>query len=400
VSVVACTWSDRGVVGGDVFVVPVQGGEAHNLTAGLPMSVSWTEWEPAGGTLLCCGYTDGEIAFWRLGSTGDPALLWRGESTFIEHFQPRFSRSGDAIAVLREDTSHPVDVWLARLTADAVGTWRQVTRMHHGVGDWALGPVRTMRWTAADDTPIHGLLALPPGDHDDARMPLVTLVHGGPAFLQPHAFFLDIVRWARLLTARGFAVLLPNPRGSTGWGASFTEANLGDMGGADFTDIMAGVDHVIGVGVADPERLGIGGFSYGGFMAAWAVTQTERFKAAVMFAGISDWQSFHGVGPVSTWDAIAFGSLGHPANPYDRSGPHARFSPLTHVERATTPTLIINGEGDMFAGQGYQFFRALKDRGVEVEMIVYPREGHNILERAHQIDMGSRVAGWFATYLR
>jgi dipeptidyl aminopeptidase/acylaminoacyl peptidase len=400
VSIVACTWSDRGVIGGDVLVVPVQGGEAHNLTAGRPVSISCAEWESGGVTLLCCGYTDGEIAFWRLDRAGDHSLLWQGESTFVEQFQPRFSRSGDVIAVLREDISHPIDLWLARLSAHTVEEWRQLTQLHGAIDEWDLGPVRTVRWTAADHTPIQGLLALPPGERDRTTLPLVTLVHGGPAFLQPHAFFLDIVRWARMLAARGIAVLLPNPRGSTGWGTSFTEANLGDMGGADFTDIMSGVDHVIGLGVADPDRLGIGGFSYGGFMAAWAVTQTARFKAAVMFAGISDWQSFHGVGPVSTWDAIALGSLGHPANPYDPSGPHVRFSPLTHVERATTPTLIINGEGDMFAGQGYQFFRALKDRGVEVEMVIYSGEGHNVIDRAHQIDMGSRVTEWFATHLR
>jgi dipeptidyl aminopeptidase/acylaminoacyl peptidase len=304
-SVISCTWSDRGVIGGDVLLVPLHGGAARNLTAGQPLSVSWSEWEPSGATLLCCGYTDGEIALWRLRSAGDITLLWRDEGTFIEHFQPRFSRGGSLVAALREDTAHPVDLWVARLEAEAVDSWRQVTRLHHGVEDWALGPVRTVRWAASDATPIQGLLALPDAYREGTHIPLVTLVHGGPAFLQPHAFCLDIVRWARLLAAHGCAVLLPNPRGSTGWGTAFTEANLGDMGGADWGDIMAGVDHVIDIGVADAERLGIGGFSYGGFMAAWAVTQTDRFKAAVMFAGIADWQSFHGVGPVPTWDALA-----------------------------------------------------------------------------------------------
>ncbi len=400
VSVVSCTWSDRGVVGGDLLVVPVEGGEARNLTADLLVSISWTAWELDGATMLCCGYTDGEIAFWRLGRDGAPALLWTSEGAFVEHVQPRFSRAGDVVAVLREDTSHPVDLWLARVTVDAVDEWRQVTHLHEGVDAWDLGPVRTVHWRAADDTPIQGLLALPSDWTDRAPLPLVTLVHGGPAFLQPHAFLLDIVHWARMLTAHGFVVLLPNPRGSTGWGTSFTEASLGDMGGADFTDVLAGVDHLVALGVADPERLGIGGFSYGGFMAAWAVTQTDRFKASVMYAGIADWQSFHGVAAVSTWDAIALGALGHPANPYDPSGPHVRFSPLTHVERASTPTLIINGEGDMFASQGYQFFRALKDLRVAVEMLVYPGEGHHVQGRTHQIDMGARIVAWFTAHLR
>jgi len=400
VSIISCTWSDRGVIGGDVLVVPTGQADVRTLTAAQPFSVAWTEWEADGKALLGCGYADGEIALWRLRvTTGQVTTLWRGPCTFTPQIQPRFSRSGNRIAVLREDTDRPVDLWVAQLDGDSVGDWRQVTRLHPETEEWALGPVQTQHWMAADGTSIQGLLALPAGYRDGMRLPIITLVHGGPGFLQPYAFLLDIVRWCRPLTARGYAVLLPNPRGSTGWGTAFTEANLGDMGGEDYRDIMAGIDHIIQIGVGDADRLGIGGFSYGGFMAAWAVTQTNRFKASVMFAGISDWRSFHGIGPVPTWDALAYGSLGQPADPYDAAGPYTRFSPIMHVDRAHTPTLIVNGEGDMFASQGYQFFRGLKDRGVEVDMIVYPREGHAVVERLHQQDMIRRIADWYARHL-
>ncbi len=398
-SVISCTWSDRGVIGGDVLVIPTDQDDVRTLTAEQPFSVAWTEWDADGKSLLGCGYVDGEIALWRLSVTGQVATLWRGQCTFTPQIQPCFSRSGNRIAVLREDTNRPVDLWVGQLDGNSVGGWRQVTRLHPETEEWALGPVQTLRWTAADGTSIQGLLALPASYRDGTRLPVITLVHGGPGFLQPYAFLLDIVRWCRPLTARGCAVLLPNPRGSMGWGTAFTEANLGDMGGEDYGDIMAGIDHVIQIGVGDTDRLGIGGFSYGGFMAAWVVTQTNRFKAAVMFAGISDWRSFHGIGPVPTWDAVAHGPLGQPADPYDAAGPYTRFSPITHVGQARTPTLIINGEGDMFASQGYQFFRGLKDRGVEVEMIVYPREGHAIMERLHQQDMIRRITDWYARHL-
>ncbi len=399
VSVISCTWSDRGVIGGDVLVVPTSEDDVRTLAAEQSLSVAWTEWEADGKALLSCGYADGEIALWRLYVTGQVTTLWRGQCTFTPQIQPRFSRSGNRIAVLREDTNRPVDLWVVQLDGGSMGDWRQVTRLHPETEEWMRGPVQTLHWTAADGTPIQGLLALPPDYHHDMRLPTITLVHGGPGFLQPYAFLLDIVRWCRPLTAHGYAVFLPNPRGSTGWGTTFTEANLGDMGGEDFGDIMAGIDHIIHTGVGDADRLGIGGFSYGGFMAAWAVTQTNRFKASVMFAGISDWRSFHGVGPVPTWDALAYGPLGQPADPYDAAGPYTRFSPIMHVGQARTPTLIINGEGDMFASQGYQFFRGLKDRGIEAEMIVYPREGHTVMERLHQQDMIRRIVDWYMRHL-
>jgi len=399
VSVISCTWSDRGVIGGDVLVVPTGQDDVRTLTAEQPLSVAWTEWEADGKAVLGCGYADGEIALWRLRVTGQVTTLWRGQCTFTPQIQPRFSRRGNRIAVLREDTSRPVDLWVAQLDGDSMSDWRQVTRLHPETEEWMLGPVQTVHWAAADGTPIQGLLALPSDYRQGMRLPVITLVHGGPGFLQPYAFLLDIVRWCRPLTARGYAVLLPNPRGSTGWGTAFTEANLGDMGGEDFGDIIAGIDYIIHVGVGDADRLGIGGFSYGGFMAAWAVTQTNRFKASVMFAGISDWRSFHGVGPVPTWDALAYGPRGQPADPYDAAGPYTHFSPVMHVGRARTPTLIINGEEDMFASQGYQFFRGMKDRGVEVEMVVYPREGHTIMERSHQHDMIRRIVDWYARHL-
>ena len=242
---------------------------------------------------------------------------------------------------------------------------------------------------------MQGLVIRPVGS-GGGPYPMVTMVHGGPTGAHKYQYH-AAGRGFQLLAARGIAVFLPNPRGSTGWGLEFAESNIGDMGGKDWEDIQAGIDHCIAEGIADPERLGIGGGSYGGFMTAWAVTQTDRFKAAVMLAGISDWRSFHGMSNVSDWDAIHYGD----ADPWDPDGTYPRFSPITFVKRARTPTLILHGEQDELVPveQAYMFYRALKELGVETELVVYPREHHGFVERNHKIDHHRRTTQWFTDRL-
>ena len=394
VAAITSTWSDRGVIGGDLLLVSTDSGEAVSLTEGAPLSVSYCEWEQA-GSLLCCGYAGLRTAIWRLQPSGERATLWEGDAAFGERFQPRFSRAGARLAVLRNDAHEPPNLWLADCAGERLTGWSRLTDLHPAAREWALGEVRGISWRAPDGLEIEGLLALPHGHRAGDLLPLVTLVHGGPTFAFTHTFALEI--WARLLLARGIAVLLPNPRGSTGRGLAFAEANMGDMGGGDWLDIVSGVEHVVGLGIADQGCLGIGGFSYGGFMAAWAVTQTDRFKAAVVYGGIADWRSFHGAGPVPAWDALAYGPLGAPADPYDPAGPHARFSPVARSAGVRTPTLILHGEGD--GAQGYQLYRALRDRGTPVELTIYPREGHGVGERAHLRDLELRAADWFERHL-
>jgi dipeptidyl aminopeptidase/acylaminoacyl peptidase len=194
------------------------------------------------------------------------------------------------------------------------------------------------------------------------------------------------------MAANGFAILLPNPRGSYGRGLRFAEANVGDMGGGDFSDILAGVDHCLAMGIFDPKRVYIMGGSYGGFMTAWAVTQTDRFRAAIMQWGISNWLSFHGTSDVSLWDSGQYRS-----DPYGPDSLQHRFSPITHVKQVKTPTLIVNGGDDTACppSQSHEFFRALKERGVETELVIYPGEGHGLTQRAHVLDALNRYLDWF-----
>jgi dipeptidyl aminopeptidase/acylaminoacyl peptidase len=414
----SCIWSDRGINGGDVFVLrlaeaePASGlqAQASNLTEGYGGSIWWIQWSGDGAALDYMAYEDGEAAIGRIDvATGQRVTRWKGRAAFDERFGSRYiARDTGAIAVLREEAERPQDVWLAEpqgmgaespspiLHSASLGAWRKLTDFHPQIRELALGQTRVLRWRGSDGMAIQGLLILPIGYQEGQRVPLITWVHGGPAWLYTQGFYGAGRYPQQMFAGAGYAVLLANPRGSAGWGVGFTEANIGDFGGCDYADIIAGVDHVIGLGIADPRRLGIGGWSYGGFITAWAVTQTDRFKGAMMGAGICNWRSFHGVAEIGTWDQISYR-----ASPYEQGGRYDRFSPIHYVDRVTTPTLIVHGTEDIIVpvGQSYEFFRALKDHGVPTELVVYPREPHGFRERGHNIDRFRRFLAWFQRYV-
>jgi dipeptidyl aminopeptidase/acylaminoacyl peptidase len=302
------------------------------------------------------------------------------------------SRDQKTIAVAREDVYHPRDVWIAHLSESV--EWKQLTWMNPQTEEIALGETESIRWQAPDGWEIQGFLIKPLNYEKGKRYPLITNVHGGPSWYFGYRYY--GFGTLHMLAARGYAVLLPNPRGSVSWGTAFTESNVGDMGGKDFGDILAGIDSLIAQGIADANRLGIMGGSYGGFMVAWAVTQTDRFRAAVNLFGITNWLSFHGTSNLAAWDAIHLA-----ADPYAVNGTYAQFSPMTHVQRVKTPTLILQGEIDPYvpASQSYEFFRALKDHKVETELVVYPREKHGFVEKKHYVDSIKRIVEWFERHI-
>ena len=225
---------------------------------------------------------------------------------------------------------------------------------------------------------------------------MIVCAHGGPTWSWG-AYFSDSEPNAVLLTSAGYACLLPNPRGSIGRGHAFAQSVIGDGGGVDFRDIMSGVDHCIAEGIADPERLGIAGLSYGGYLAGWAVGQTDRFGAAVAMSVVSDYVSFHLTSEVWWYDrAILKGEWNDPTSQYPER------SPVTYAHRCTTPTLIIQGSEDRCTppGQAEELFNAIAASGADVELVVYPREGHVPVEREHALDAIRRTQAWFDRYLR
>ena len=260
--------------------------------------------------------------------------------------------------------------------------------------DLAVARSEAIRWKAPDGWEIEGVLTYPIDYREGQRYPLILNIHGGPTGRFVHSFnSRDTQVWA----GRGFAVLQPNPRGSTGYGHGFAQANQGDWGGKDFHyDDMSGVDYVIEMGVADPDKLVVMGGSYGGFSTFWAITQTDRFKAAVAHAAISDWYSFYGQTDIPQY--LKWGFEGHA---WETTETYRRLSPITFAHKVTTPLLITHGERDfrVHIAQADQYYTALKKMGVEVEFVRYPREGHGIREPNHRLDWVKRHQDWFDKHL-
>ncbi|HSP19296.1 MAG TPA: alpha/beta fold hydrolase, partial [Myxococcaceae bacterium] len=237
-----------------------------------------------------------------------------------------------------------------------------------------------------------GWLFLPPEDVWPGKRPVVVTVHGGPASAAKNHFSIETL----LLVSQGYAVLTPNPRGSFGQGEAFTRANVKDFGHGDLADILAGLDAAVRTGRVDGSRAGIRGHSYGGYMAMFAVTQTQRFKASVASAGIANWLSYYGQNKIDQWMLPYFG-----ATVYADPAVYARSSPMQFITRVKTPTLVVVGERDAEcpAPQSYEFWHALKTLKVPTELVVYADEGHMFRDPAHLLDRAQREVGWFERYL-
>jgi dipeptidyl aminopeptidase/acylaminoacyl peptidase len=292
------------------------------------------------------------------------------------------------LAFVAESAVDAPELWLSNGEAAA----EKVTRFNES---WSQIPVlkpEVLRYKSFDGTEIEAMLLKPRGYVEGTRVATVVLIHGGPTGVWSDSF----EPWGQLLAARGYAVLYPNIRGSIGYGHRFIEMNRGDWGGADFKDVMSGVDFLISRGIADPNRLGIGGWSYGGYMSEWAITQTQRFKAAVSGAGMSDLATEFGTEDGPAYDEWFYGL------PYEKPEGFAKSSPMTYVKNARTPTLILHGENDRTdpIGQSQMLYRALKRYGVESEFVVYPREPHGLQEEKHLIDRMNRIVRWFDAHLK
>jgi dipeptidyl aminopeptidase/acylaminoacyl peptidase len=385
--------SDPGLLSGSVMIVELPDGTTTDPWPGL-QTVGLVEWidDESLWYALCDGTGTG---CGRISLDGTVERRWRGDA-FIgdEVTKPRCTIADGGSVVWTTHQAHGLPPELARFDHD-IGEWTRFTSFNDDViADTVFPDVRTIRWTAPDGIQIEGLLMTPRGA--EGPLPLLTLVHGGPTW-NWGAFFSDSEPNAVLLATAGYACLLPNPRGSIGRGHAFAQAVIGDSGGMDFQDVMAGVDHCIATGVADRERLGISGLSYGGYMAGWAVTHTERFKAAVAMSVVSNYVSFHLTSEVWMYDEMILqGEWNDPTSQY------VERSPVTHAHRCRTPTLVLQGAEDRCTpvGQGWELANAIAASGTEVELVVYPREGHVPMERAHALDAIRRTQAWFDRHLR
>jgi len=299
-----------------------------------------------------------------------------------------FDVSGSGVlAFVGEDFTHLPEIFLRRPD----GEIHQLSHLQQGWDEVILRPARIFRTPGPDGFVTEAALLKPAV----AKPPLVMLVHGGPATNYIAGYGWETA-WAQLLAAHGYAVLMANPRGSNGYSEEFLKANRGDWGGGDYRDLMSVLGAVLERGEADPERLGIGGWSYGGEMAAWAITQTSRFKAAVFGGGVFNQQSEFETEDEPAADEWYFGT------PWEHPEVFARNSPATYIRAARTPTLILAGENDTVnpVGQARGLYRALKHFGVETELVTYPGEGHSPRRRTNNIDMFERILDWYDRHLQ
>jgi dipeptidyl aminopeptidase/acylaminoacyl peptidase len=386
--------SDEGLTGGDIHMIASDGGEPKNLTKDMKASAAWLGWLPD-KKILFSDFVGGSSAIATLDpATGKIEQRWSGEGAFssagIFGFQLSAAKDGRTIAGIFRSYSHAPEVVL--ITGESPTPTLVTTRNASLKPAW--GEAKNITWKN-DGYEVQGWLLYPRDFDPGKKYPMVVDVHGGPSHIAlshwptSHDF-------ASGLSGMGYFVLCPNPRGSFGQGESFTRANVKDFGYGDFKDIMAGVDEAIRVAPIDPNRLGITGWSYGGFMTMWAVTQTNRFKAAMAGAGLSNWQSYYGENLIDQWMIPFFGK-----SVYDDPEVYAKSSPINFIKKVKTPTLILVGDsdGEVPAPQSYEFWHALKTLGVETQFVVYEHEGHLFANPKHQRDVIVRTLAWFDAHL-
>jgi dipeptidyl aminopeptidase/acylaminoacyl peptidase len=385
--------SDEDSVGGDVFVVSVGGGAVRNVTSKRKASASVVAWT-RDGKLIDMENADGESSVVRIDPTaGTIEQLYRAPELLSSGFwATSLSLTPNAVmsAAVRSSFSAPPEVW-----AGPTGKWKQVTQRNAELKPiW--GEAKSIRWQN-DGLDVQGWLIYPQNFDPSKKYPMVVSVHGGPGYAIQAAWPSVPFDNVMALPARGYFLFQPNPRGSFGRGEEFTQANVRDFGYGDWRDVMSGIDAVLASAPVDPQQLGLTGWSYGGYMTMWGVTQTDRFRAAVAGAGIADWASYYGENKIDQWMIPFFGK-----SVYDDPDVYARSAPLTFIKNVKTPTLILVGDsdGECPMPQSYEFWHALKTLGVETEFVVYEHEGHMFVKPAHVRDVIERMGGWFDTHLQ
>jgi dipeptidyl aminopeptidase/acylaminoacyl peptidase len=385
--------SDQGSTGGDIYVIPSTGGEAKDVTPNRQASPAWFDW------------IDGEnLGVAEIKNASSHLFVWntdtQQESTDYNVTIPASVGAGglamrisisstNTLAFIESSFEHPPEVW-----AGDINNLKQITHYNDDLKP-AWGKSESVDWEN-EGFHVQGWLLYPANYDPSKKYPMIVMVHGGPSSAV-------VPRWPGAgfggapFSALGYFVLEPNPRGSYGEGEKFTAANRKDFGYGDLRDILAGVDTVTKKHSVDPERVGITGWSYGGFMTMFAVSQTHRFRAAVAGAGIANWQSYYGENSIDQWMTPFFG-----ATVYDDPAVYAKSSAINFIKQVKTPTLVVVGDrdGECPAPQSFEFWHALRDQNVPTRLVVYPNEGHGFSNPAHSIDVLERALDWFDEYMK
>jgi dipeptidyl aminopeptidase/acylaminoacyl peptidase len=378
-----------------IVLLTRQTGEAHEMPPTFDEQPNLLGW--AGPAQLVYSEAKGiTTIIYGMDLDGTSKVIYQPEHGTL---QPgHLNASGKEIGFAMEDWNEAPEAYIYSLSfVQGAPPPKAVSRANRDLPKSPLGETKKITWKAADGLDIEGLLTYPVDYQAGKKVPLVLIIHGGPTGVFQDSFLgrYGVYPYATF-AAKGYALLRVNPRGSGGYGRQYRFANMGDWGGKDYQDLMAGVDTVISMGVADPDRMAVMGWSYGGFMTSWVITHTHRFKAASVGAGVTDLLSFTGTSDIPGFIPDYF--AGEPWSSFD---PYYNHSPMSFVKGVTTPTLILHGEADVRVpiSQGYELYSALKRQGVTTQMVVYPRTQHGPREPKFLLDLMQRNLDWVDKYV-
>ena len=380
----------------DLYVVSPKGGEAAKCAETPDRNFMYY------GSILGWSHDSSEVyvreasrTSWRVFAIpvkgGEPRMVTTGTGNC---YDVSFSRDGSTMAFVHSTSDSPPELYV---TKTASYTPKKLTNVNSDYHDFPLGKTEIISWKSKDGLEIEGLLTYPVGYRKGNKYPLILYMHGGPSNLNSEVYTAEANKYPiQAFAQEGYAILRTNPRGSSGYGKEFRYANIEDWGVGDFDDQTAGVDKVIAMGIAHPDSLCVTGWSYGGYMTAVTVTKTDRFKAAVMGAGISNLVSFTG-----TCDIPSFIPDYFKGEFWERPDIYIKHSPVFHTKGVTTPTLILHGSNDRRVppSQGEEFYNALKRQGCPTRLVVYPRTSHSPSEPKFTVDVGERIIDWFNLHL-
>jgi dipeptidyl aminopeptidase/acylaminoacyl peptidase len=367
-----------------VWIMDADGGNRRDVGAALDARQGSPRWEADGRSLLATAQQRGSVHLYRFSTTGARPELVVGDTGTIRSWS--LARNGD-LAYSFSAPSAPSELYLRTKKGKVALTALNAALLK----ERELSPVEPFTFQSFDGTKVEAFLTKPLGLESDRRYPLIVMIHGGPHGQQGPAFN----QKAQIYAAHGFASLMVNYRGSTGYGQKFTDAIFGDQDGGEAKDVLVGVDSALArYPWLDSTRLGVEGGSYGGQLSNWLITQTDRFRAAIPLAGISNLVSFNYMSYYHDYLAVEFGAFPHEGALLDTLW--AR-SPLRYVSRVKTPTMFLHGENDndVPIAEAEQYYIALRDVGVETIMVRYPREGHGVRETAHVKDVIERSLAWY-----
>ncbi len=383
IAVIGGIMSDFGSVGGDVYRVDLASKNATDITSGMEYSASSLRWVAPGSIMMLAHHNGSRLLTSLDPETGTVTTL-AGDGENLAGLS--VSKSGSIVALVRQSFTQSPELWAGPPHALA-----RITNVNAHVPHFN-GRAVSLTWKS-DSYDVQGWLIYPHDYRTGRTYPMVTIVHGGPSAESLPTF---VSLFVSPLAANGYFVFEPNPRGSLGRGETFAAANVKDFGGGDWRDDLAGIDAATAAAPIDGNRLGLAGWSYGGYMSMWGETQTNRFKAIIAGAGLVNWQSYYGQNKIDQWMIPFFG-----ASVYDDPEVYAKSSPITYIKQSKTPVLILAGERDeeVPAAQSFEFYHAMRTLGVPSQLVVYADEGHGVRKPAHVRDIISRMIGWFAKYL-